>query len=91
MWYRYLPAWLTEVVNAGSEGIEAFSFDLAVSYTHEEWRGRIRASAGVAASLSEEGVERFDSELAGLLAGRFPEDPLHVPYRMSVVISRSPV
>lgn len=85
------PAWLTDVGNAGFEGIETFSFDLDVPYTHEGWRGRMRASAGVAASLSEEGVERFDSELAGLLAERFPENPLYVPHRVSAVISRSPV
>src|SRR5918996_1531463 len=31
-------------------------FDLEVPYSHEAWRGRIRASAGVGASLSPEGV-----------------------------------
>ena len=84
------PAWLTDVGEAGFESIETFSFDLEVPYTHEGWRGRMRASAGVAASLPEEAVGRFDSDLASLLADRFPEDPIRVSHRIWCVVSRSP-
>lgn len=85
------PAWLADVGDAGFAGIETFSFDLDVPYTREGWRGRMRASAGVAASLSGEAVGRFDSDLARLLAERFPDDPLRVPHRVWAVVCRSPV
>ena len=84
------PAWLRDVAVAGFLGIETFSFDTPASYTHEAWRGRIRASAGVAAALPPEQVAQFDAELAHLLAERFPEDPLSVPHRVFAVVCRAP-
>lgn len=84
------PAWLTDVAVAGFEGIETFSFDLDVPYSREAWRGRIRASAGVAASLPEDEVRRFDSRLASLLAASFPEDPFGVPHRVWAVVCSAP-
>jgi SAM-dependent methyltransferase len=80
------PAWLTDVAVAGFGGIETFSFDLPVAYSHEGWRGRIRASAGVAASLSPERVAQFDTDLAQLLQTHFPADPLAIPHRVFAVI-----
>ena len=41
--------WLADATGAGFEQIETFSFDAAVVYSHEAWRGRIRASAGASA------------------------------------------
>lgn len=70
--------------------IETFSFDVEAPYTHEGWRGRIRASAGVAASLPKYGVRRFDRELGSLLDSRFPEDPLGVPHRVWAVVCSAP-
>jgi len=84
------PAWLRDVAMAGFLDIETFSFDTPASYTHEAWRGRIRASAGVAAALPPEQVAQFDAELARLLTERFPEDPLSVPHRVFAVICRAP-
>lgn len=81
------PRWLTDVARAGFEGIETFSFDLDVPYSHEGWVGRIRASAGVGASLPEEEVRRFSDELGELLAARFPGDPLPVPHRTWAVVA----
>lgn len=60
------------------------------TYTHEAWRGRIRASAGVAASLSPEKVTRFDAELEQLLRERFPTDPLAVHHRAFALVCQSP-
>src|SRR5215469_446904 len=54
------PRTLADVAIAGFTGIETFSFDIGVPYTHEAWRGRIRASAGVAASLPPDKVIEFD-------------------------------
>jgi SAM-dependent methyltransferase len=81
--------WLKQLAVAGFHDLETFSYDEAVPYSHAGWRGRIRASAGVGASLSPEAVERFDRELAALLASRFPDDPQPVPHRVFVLIARS--
>ena len=86
----FWPAWAGDVSTAGFLGIETFSFDFAPLYSHEAWRGRIRASAGVAASLSPEQVARFDDDLRDLLAQRFPEDPQGVPHRIFAVVCKSP-
>ena len=82
--------WLSDVAIAGFQEIETFSFDRFVPYTHEAWRGRIRASAGVAVSLSPERVVRFDTDLQKLLLERFPSDPLAVHHRVFAVVCRSP-
>ena len=76
---------LADAAIAGFKEIEAFSFDVGAPYTHEAWRGRIRASAGVAASLPPESVARFDAELARLLNAHYPDDPLSVPHRVWAV------
>jgi SAM-dependent methyltransferase len=82
------PASLTDIAIAGFKGIESFSFDVDTPYTHEGWRGRIRASAGIAASLPPDRVAEFDSELSRLLATRYSGDPLSIPHRVWAVIAR---
>ena len=66
------PLWTLDVAEAGFSGLETFSFDVPVEYTHEAWRGRIRASAGVAASLPPDAVTAFDDELGALLRQGLP-------------------
>jgi SAM-dependent methyltransferase len=83
------PRWAADVAGAGFSGTETFSYDVDVTYTHEAWRGRIRASAGVAASLSPEAVRDFDADHKGALAKHFPDDPLHVPHRVWALVARS--
>jgi SAM-dependent methyltransferase len=85
------PRWLTDVAVAGFEQIETFSFDVEVPYSHQAWVGRIRASAGVGASLDAAAVERFSDQLSNLLASRFPADSLTVPHRTWAVVARKPV
>lgn len=84
------PRWLTDVAVSGFENIETFSFDIGAPYSHEAWRGRIRASAGVAASLPPESVAKFDADLAVLLAERFSVDPMIVPHRIWALACRKP-
>lgn len=84
------PYWPLDLSVAGFQNLETFSFDLPVPYSHEAWRGRIRASAGVAASLPPEAVARFDAELAELLRERFPTDPLSIPHRTFALVCRAP-
>ena len=45
--------WLRHLKDAAFVDLETFSFDMDVTYKHDAWRGRIRASAGVAASLDD--------------------------------------
>ncbi len=78
------------VAASGFTDIETFSFDLPVPYDHESWRGRIRASAGVAASLPPAAVAAFDADHAALLARDFPEEPMQVPHRVWVLTARAP-
>lgn len=84
------PTRLNDLMDAGFVGLESFSFDLDVPYSPEAWRGRIRASAGVGASLSPEAVARFDNDHAQLLLKHFPQATLQVPHRVFAVIARKP-
>ena len=90
------PQWLRDLGEAGFGNICTFSFDLDVPYSFEAWRGRIRASAGVAASLAPEQVARFDSELKQLLEEKYQttageEALLQIPHRVFVVSAQKPV
>lgn len=84
------PAWLRDVAIAGFQNIETFSFDATPFYTHEAWRGRIRASAGVAASLPPAQVAKFDTDLDHLLKQQFPDEPLDAPHRVFAVVCQAP-
>lgn len=85
------PRWLTDLSSAGLGSIETFSFDLDVPYKPEAWRGRIRASAGVKASLPEKKVDEFDSALKEVIATDFPEEILFIPHRCWTVVGSKPV
>ena len=56
-----------------------FVSDMPLPFTHESWRGRIRACRGVAAALSPDEVAAFDAAHAELLSATVPErfDVLH--------------
>jgi SAM-dependent methyltransferase len=84
------PDWLDDVRRAGFIDVETFSIDLSVSYSHEAWRGRVRASAGVLGSLSSDTVARFDEKLGSTLVDRFPEEPLRVPHCLWALSCRVP-
>ncbi len=84
------PQWLRDLGEASFRDLETFSYDLDAPYTPEDWRGRIRASAGVGASLAPAQVEAFDREHAALLASRFPGEVLAVPHRVFAVMARAP-
>ncbi len=84
------PDSAADVATAGFAGLETFSFDLAVPYDHVGWRGRIRASAAIAASLPAEAVAGFDVEHAALLARDFPDEPMPVPHRVWSLTARTP-
>ncbi len=81
--------WLSDLRHAGLSNVRSFSYDEPVLYSRRAWRGRIRASAGVAASLSPDQVTAFDDEHAALLAGEFPDDLLSVPHAVFVAHGRT--
>jgi SAM-dependent methyltransferase len=82
--------WARDATRAGFRHVETFSYDHDQPYTHEAWRGRIRASAGVGGTLSPAGVAKFDTDLADLLRTRFPGEPLRVPHRVFAMIATRP-
>jgi len=84
------PAWLKDVAEAGFGNLRTWSFDLDVPYTHADWRGRIRASAGIGATLDAAKVQRFDAELADMLAARHAAEPMAVPHRVWVLDAVAP-
>lgn len=85
------PAWLRDLGDAGFRELESFSYDVDVPYGAEAWRGRVRASAGVGASLDPERVAAFDRALAALLRERFPDSLLAVPHRVFALVARAPL
>ena len=80
--------WATELGLAGFNNLDTFSFDVTVAFTHEAWRGRMRSSNGVGASLPEADVAAFDADLARMLKQRFPQEPLMVPHRIWGLLAR---
>ncbi len=84
------PKAMVDLAAAGFTDIESFSYDVDIRYSHIAWRGRMRASAGVAAVLDAPRVAAFDTALQKMLADRFPQDPLSVVHRIWVVRARSP-
>jgi SAM-dependent methyltransferase len=82
------PAFIEDAIAAGLEPAGIFSELVKIPYDHESWRGRIRASAGIGASLTAESVEAFDRAHAAMLSRRFPWEPLMVEHRMSAVVAR---
>jgi SAM-dependent methyltransferase len=86
----FYPGWASDLSGAGFLAVESLSFDVAVPYSHEAWRGRIRASAGVSASLSPHEVDAFDADHAAMLKREFPLEPLEIPHRCWAVWGRKP-
>jgi SAM-dependent methyltransferase len=86
----FYQEWPEDVYTAGFDDVETFTFDVEVPYTHSAWRGRLQASAGVAASLSDEDAREFDDRLASLLTSEFPTEPLKIPHRSFTLVCSKP-
>jgi SAM-dependent methyltransferase len=85
----YAP-WMRDLGEGGFRQIESFTFDMDTPYTHQAWRGRVRASAGIgASSMTPERVAQFDAELAAILQEKFPE-PMTVLHRIFAAIGVAP-
>ncbi len=66
--------------------IESFSFDIEVPFSRESWRGYIRTTSAVGASMLDEQLLLFDREHAELLKNQ-PE-PIQIPHRVFAVVAR---
>jgi SAM-dependent methyltransferase len=79
------PEFVEELGRDGFPQATPFEFVLPIPFTHEAWRGRIRACNGVL-TLPPESVAAFDNDLARLLTERFPE-PLAVEHRIWAIVA----
>jgi SAM-dependent methyltransferase len=84
-WEGHGASELRDLIDGGFTARENTSVDFDIPYSPAAWRGRIRASTGISASLGPDEVSRFDSELAALLAADFPDDPIQVPHRLIAI------
>jgi SAM-dependent methyltransferase len=82
------PEWRPDLLSSAFEIRAEFHSDVMEPFSHVGWRARIRASAGVGASLAPAGIQAFDDALADLLTERFPEEPLQVAHRSSGIVAR---
>jgi SAM-dependent methyltransferase len=66
---------------------EQFCFDHDRAMTHRSWRARMRTCNGVGSGgMDTATVERFDADLAALLAAGHP-DPVAIPHRVFCVVA----
>lgn len=80
---------LRDLQISGFTEIESFSFDVEISFTCDSWRGYIRTTSAVGASMSPEQLSRFDAEHASLLGGL--AEPIQIPHRVFAAVARKPV
>jgi SAM-dependent methyltransferase len=94
---RYNPSWplagsdgrvpwfVADLTDAGLLHTDTFSYDEAIPFTHESWRGRVRACNGIL-TMPAGNLATFDAELAALLASGYPETLL-VPHRIFGIVA----
>ncbi len=80
------PEEIDQVINGGFSLVEAFAYDHDEEFTHERWRGRMRACNGVL-SMSPSDAHCFDEALGDVLRRNHP-DPVTIPHRVWCVIAR---
>lgn len=81
------PKAAEDLRRAGFASCERVHEIVAQPFRPEDWRGRIRASVGIAASLDAAQVQTFDRELAALLAQDFPGEVLELPHRLDLTLA----
>lgn len=68
---RMNGAWDGHLLDAGFVDLDTWSYEIELSYTHDAWRGRMRACNGVLA-LGSEAIAEYDQAHSKALAERFP-------------------
>ncbi|MHB8382055.1 MAG: class I SAM-dependent methyltransferase [Candidatus Binataceae bacterium] len=79
------PMWLDDLIRNGFGQFECFSFEHDLTYTHEGWIGRLRASVG-GVTITPEQIRELESKLTRLLKEEFPAEPMEIPHRVFAVI-----
>jgi hypothetical protein len=64
-----------------------FYYDEGIEFSHETWRGRLRALRGIGPTLSKQRVAEFDRELQQLLTDTTPS-PFEVLHRIDAHVFR---
>lgn len=82
--------WREHLEPAGFGGVRSWFYDEEVPFSHEGWRGRIRACNGVLALKDAARMQAFDRDLAGLLKAEFPAEPMLIPHRIFAILGRKP-
>jgi SAM-dependent methyltransferase len=80
--------WLADLRDAGFVRSETFSYPVDAHYTRSSWRGRMRASVWVGATLDPAHTRRIDAKLEAMLDNE--DEPLVVPHRVCVISGRKP-
>jgi len=88
-WRGVHPEQVKALDLAGFIDVESFSYTVDVPFSHVAWRGRMRTCNGVGSALDTSEVERFDADLAEMLAAEFP-DTLTVPHRVFATSGTTP-
>jgi SAM-dependent methyltransferase len=85
------PEFISDLNNGGFEQVRSDHRTVDAVYTKAAWRGRVRASAGIGASLEPQQIAKFDSEHSALLDRFTSSDPIPVPHAIFVATGRNPV
>lgn len=80
---------LRDVQAVGFNQIESFTFDISIGFDRERWRGFIRTTSPIGASMPLENLGRFEEEHAQLLLG-WPES-FQIPHRVFAAVARKPI
>lgn len=84
------PEFETDLKEGGFKQVRSDSMPMDAFYTKAAWRGRVRASAGIGASLPANQVQAFDKELATAL-DRFTESgPIPVVHTVFAAVGVKP-
>lgn len=85
------PSLVDAVVTDAMKLCEQFAYDHDRAMTQAAWRARMRTCNGVGSGgMDPATVDRFDRELADLLAAKYPE-PLVIPHRVHCVVAQKVV
>ena len=84
------PEFVTDLESGGFHDIRSNHREIDTRYTKEAWRGRIRASAGVGASMTPEQVGTFDTELSDALDKFTSDDLISTPHAIYIAVGRKP-
>lgn len=85
----HYPECTDDLVSAGFNRWEAFGYIEPITYTHEGWRGRVRASQGVGPAMDTRTLSAFDDAMANMLSCKFPKEPMTVDHRISAIVAWS--